>query len=274
MNLNYLANLSKKSIEEDKIPLDAILQDSLYYPSSGLDGDPVRHFSNLFNSYVYVDYGVKQKDLIAELDRGFNGYYLYASRDVTREDLSYDNWRPPVIRRNLAEALERCYEFKDVSPVHAFCKWMVFEKHDDSKQGPARFSLLYLNADGVAAFHALYYSRNIAPKGIAIIQPGEGFGGNWTFYRDTEDPLYQFVSTNKGGMPKYLIFGGYAHEVKRTGWIKQKVRINYKWIEEGYYDSPPWPEYNNFHGYFRKFDESNNYISMQDVSGVLGLWSR
>jgi len=274
MKIDWLSSISKQSIEEDKIPLEEILQDSLYYPSSGLDGDPVRHFSNLFNSYVYVDYGVTKKDLIAELDRGFNGYYLFASRDVTREDLSYGNWRPPTLGKDRTHWIKHYYERYEVNPVHAFCKWMVFEKYDDSKQGPARFSLLYLYADGVFTFHALYSSRNISPKGIAIIQDGSAFGGNWTGYSSTTEPLYQFVSTNKGGMPKYLIYGGYAGEVKRTGWIKHKVRINLKWMDEGYYDSPCWPEYNNHHGYFRKFNEKNDYISMQDVSGVLGLWSR
>ena len=270
MNDTWLSNLTKKMIEEERIPLEEILQDSLYYPSSGLDGDPVRHFSNLFNSYVYVDYGVTKKDLIAELDRGFNGYYLFASRDVTRDDLSFDSWRPPVLRKDLTDYLKHCYERMDVSPVHAFCKWMVFEKYDDSKQGPSRFSLLYLYADGVFTFHALYSSRNISPKGIAIIQAGEGFGGNWTDYREPKDPLYQLVSTNKGGVPKYLIFGGYARVIRENGW-----KIYLEWAaEESFYDSPCWPEYKNFHRYFRKFDESSDFISMQDVDGVLGLWSR
>jgi len=39
----WLTNLSPKTIMNEPFPLHELLRDSLYYPSSGFDGDPVRH---------------------------------------------------------------------------------------------------------------------------------------------------------------------------------------------------------------------------------------
>ncbi len=75
--------------------------------------------------------------------------------------------------------------------------------------GPDRFSLLYICADGVAVFRSLYIQNAIVPKAIAIIQPGHGFGGNWTNFEDHEKVLGRSVlNDNLGGGPEFLLNGG------------------------------------------------------------------
>lgn len=61
--------------------------------------------------------------------------------------------------------------------------WVVMEGPYDLSvnHDPRRLSLLYLCIDGVNAFQTLYVERGISLKAIAIIQPGEGFGGNYTW---------------------------------------------------------------------------------------------
>jgi hypothetical protein len=43
---------------------------------------------------------------------------------------------------------------------------------------------------------------------LAIIQPGHGFGGNWTNYGDTRACLYHFLKSNPAGMPNHVFYGG------------------------------------------------------------------
>mgnify|MGYP001473611467 CR=1 FL=1 len=38
---DWLAEISQSTITIDPFPLNKVLEDSLYYPSSGFDGDPV-----------------------------------------------------------------------------------------------------------------------------------------------------------------------------------------------------------------------------------------
>ena len=91
-----------------------------------------------------------------------------------------------------------------------YCSWSIFQRGEDvpSIHGPPRFSLLYLCADGVAAFQALYYANSASPKAVAVIQPGTAFGGNWT---DFENPSGIFADTvlgNPQGRPQILLNKG------------------------------------------------------------------
>ena len=53
----WLADVGTEN-QSSPFSLQKILRDSLYYPSSGLDGDPIKHLSGNFYSFVYVDYGI------------------------------------------------------------------------------------------------------------------------------------------------------------------------------------------------------------------------
>ncbi len=76
-------------------PLGDILRDSLYYPASRFDGDPVAHLTGNIMSFIYVDYGHGREELDAELaNRGFRGYEVIARRDVTERELTPGGWNP------------------------------------------------------------------------------------------------------------------------------------------------------------------------------------
>ena len=92
---DWLAKISQSTIKIDPFPLTQLLEDSLYYPSSGFDGDPVKYLSGNILSYIYVDYGHSQDKLENEiLKRGFRGYDLVATRSVTEQELTPRGWRP------------------------------------------------------------------------------------------------------------------------------------------------------------------------------------
>jgi hypothetical protein len=265
--IEWLNSLSPVKIEFGPFPLREVLENSLFYPSSGFDGDPVRHFRNLFQSYVYVDYGQTESQLEHALQRGFTGYRLLAERSVSKLDLSPTPWRPLFIEKSEARRAVSVSREWAKAGRNAFAKWMVFEREEgrSADHGPPRLSLLFMNADGVAAFQALYLAQEIAPKGIAVIQPGHAFGGNWTDFTNPSEILYRSVSANRAGMPRYLVYGGIAVP-KREGRMPN--------LADSVYAEPCWPEYSKHSGFFKKYDESSRFISKRDVDGVVGLWER
>lgn len=198
------------TLQDAAFPLDGILRDSLYYPSSGFDGDPVRHLAGNVLGFVYVDYGESREDLDDALrNRGFKGYDVIARRDVTEKELTPRGWSrtPP----SPADGDPSRYRDWIKKP---FCSWIVLERAREMTDchGPRRFTLLYLCADGVAAYQALYEANGRFPAFVAIIQPGHGFGGNWTDFTDPEAIFTQSVLQNPAGHPEFLLYGGYGEQ--------------------------------------------------------------
>lgn len=49
----WLSVVDADSIETSSFPLEEVLRNSLYYPSSGFDGDPVRYMAgNILTSFM------------------------------------------------------------------------------------------------------------------------------------------------------------------------------------------------------------------------------
>jgi len=201
----WLATTDALTINSNPFPLKEILTDSLYYPSSAFDGNPVRFLAGNFYSYIYVDYGLTEEQLNTEINnRGFIGYEITARRELTEKDLAPSGWKPvPPLPE---DGDPRSREWFVQKP---FAQWIVFQRKQDftDDHGPERFSLVYLCADGTAAFQALYISNNIAPKAVAIIQSGIAFGGNYTDFRIQNLLLGRTVLQNPAGMPEYLLNG-------------------------------------------------------------------
>lgn len=201
----WLVNVNAETISATPFPLKEIITDSLYYPSSGFDGYPVKFLAGNFLSFIYVDYGHTERDLNYELKNySFTGYETIARRSLTANDLAPNGWTPiqplPIDGNPLKH---------DNWIKKTFAEWMVFQRQADfsDEHGPARFSLVYLCADGVAAFQALYISSKITPKAVAIIRPGTGFGANWTNFRDPKQIFARTVLQNPAGIPEFLLDG-------------------------------------------------------------------
>ncbi len=201
------------------LPIRDVLTDSVYYPACGFDCNPVRYLAGNFSSFVYVDYGVGREALIENI-HGFRGYRVAARRDVTERELTPDGWTPqppqcadgnPQVRTDWVKA--------------PFGVWAIQERAEGygPEHGPERFSLLYIGGDGVATFQALYLGNRVAPAVVAVIQPGHGFGGNWTNFEDPDRLFARSVLGNPAGVPEYLLFGGRGNEK--------------------FYRSPCWPAY-------------------------------
>lgn len=215
------------------IPLPEILKDSVYYPACGLDGDPIKYLGKQFQSFVYVDYGVGRDEVFRRLEH-FKGYELEVCRELEPNALVPTGWVQCQFARmnNVPEPIVRLIQ-------EPFAIWALYRRQlnysDD--HGPTGFSLLYIGGDGVATFHELYHSVQIAPAVICLIQPGTGFGGNWTDFEAQHGMLARLVLGNPAGRPRFLLYGGAGNGQ--------------------FYRRAPWPGYGNqkavLHGRLRLF---------------------
>ena len=217
--MNWLNALSPESIAQQAFPLQEVLHNSFYYPSSWFDGGVVKDCNTLakdlqINSFIYCDYAVG-KAAFLQKQPTFVGYKVLASRNIATKELIPNGWHnilPPGVNRNDYQYYKNEWE--------QFIHWTVYEREQtrSEQHGPERFSLLYLGGEGVASYQALYWSNKAKPKALAIIQPGTGFGLNWTDFRDKDQALAWVVNQNPAGTPDLIYYGGVGKNYHNLNW--------------------------------------------------------
>lgn len=225
--MSYLLNLTREEFENGVMPIDALLKNSLFYPACGLDGGVVKDCNVRMPeagivSFVYCDYAKEEEHFIRYRDT-FKGYHLLWTRPVRQEELVPRGWQmqlPPGFTMR---------EYGRFRPLwRQYGHWSIYQKNDDmgAEHGPERFSLLYLGGEGVATYQALYWSNQQKPRALAIIQPGTGFGFNWTDFRRADAPLAWVVQQNPAGNPQYVYYGGIGRGYQDFYWRNyQLIRI-------------------------------------------------
>ena len=190
------------------LPLDSLLENSAYYPACRYDGDLIRLFNKILRdkgirSFIYCDYGANEDLVEREAKQNMRGYHVLAHRSVDISELTGHGMNPRCFL-----PVRRCGKVKSGGTF--FCHWFIFARDDSftDTHGPERFSLMYICAEGVTAYELFYNSREIMPKCVAIIQPGEGFGVNWTDFHKVGAPLYQALKSNPAGLPEMIVNGG------------------------------------------------------------------
>ena len=230
--------MTEATLRDGTFPLLDILRDSLYYPASGLHGAPVQHLAGCVISFVYVDYGYGRDRIESDLESpGFKGYECIGTLAVSDRQLIPGGWifESPLVRRYDGVPIGKENPGWDGEPIVVpFCLWAVFQRTSEfsSDHGPFRFSFLYICGDAVQVFHKLYLDNAIAPKAVAIIQPGHGpGGGNWTNFEDENDIFADSVLNNPEGQPELLLFGGSVKDLNRNPYLRARFR------------EPCWPTY-------------------------------
>jgi hypothetical protein len=115
-----------------------------------------------------------------------------------------------------------------------FAQWAVYRRkeHYTELHGPEDFSLLYIGGEGVASYQALFWNNNLRPSILAIIQPGHGFGLNYTRYGNKNEGLHWVVNQNPAGLPETILYGGIGNEYDDLEWdgyqMKEKIAPYYQ----------------------------------------------
>jgi hypothetical protein len=205
MTEHFLAALTPEAIAQGPFPLDEVVGGSLFYPASGTDGSPIRHWPLGICSFVYADWSVDSTKLeVAVTQRTPSGYRVLGMRELGAADLTPKGWKPKPPATVEAGSYLALQRMAGATSANAFGRWHVFEReaNRDDKHGPARFSLLFLRAEGVAAYQALYESNGLRPEALAVLRPGTSFGGNFGGF---EQALLEVLRANPLGMPPWLM---------------------------------------------------------------------
>lgn len=172
--------------------LENILQDSLYYPCSGFDGAPIKYFAGNVHSFIYADYGRSQERFLISLQQGLRGYHLLHYEAIKQKQLSPRDWK--ILVHPDQEELEKMHSYRNFMKK-PFAYWAVFDRSPifPASHGPERISFVHICGDGAFTYQALYLQNKIVPAILAVIQPGHGFGGNYTNYYDNQKLFYRSV---------------------------------------------------------------------------------
>lgn len=196
----WLARLGSEQQFSPKSFLDSRIA---FYPGSGFDGHLVKVLgsTHVVHCFVYADYGVSDTALKRELDdpqRGFRGYHSLARIDLEEKDLLPSGWVPHVTQD------EATYRASGTSTYHRFGFVEILERdaHLDDEHGAKRLAVMFLGADGVAAYDALFCQKPGSAPFVLMLQD-HGFGGNYTQFG--RGGLLENVATRANSFPEFML---------------------------------------------------------------------
>ena len=172
----------------------------VFYPGSGGDGSTVQFFNEgrAAHCFLYVDYGMTRDAVLEELEaRGFRGYSTIACIDLAESDFRTGQWKPHVLPSEVH------YSFPTVTP-YAFIA--ILEKQlTATVDGAARLAIMFLAADGHAAYDALFCQEQSGPPPLCVVLQDHGFGGNHSPFGS--EGLMEKVAERTGRFPSLLLVG-------------------------------------------------------------------
>jgi hypothetical protein len=148
----------------------------VYYPGSGTDGQPVKLFGSTHcaHTFVYADYGVTQARLQAELchpTHRFLGYHTLARVELAEGDLAPGGWVPHIDSEDGKADRHRLAGFLNV---------LERDRELGDAHGARRLAILFLVADGIAAYDTLFCQSPNIPTPFVVVVQDHSFGGNYT----------------------------------------------------------------------------------------------
>jgi len=190
----------------DLFPREAFFSSRVvYYPGYGNDGQPVKLFASTHSAhcFVYVDYHVGREQIEEELDqRGFRGYHTLSRLYIQLEELIPYGWLPHILPGEFRRA-----RFI-LPPAQPFALLEVLERDEnlDDTHGAWRFAVLFMGADGFAAYDALFCQRYSPSPPFAVVVQDHGFGGNWDKFG--RGGLLEKIAQRANSFPEMLLVGG------------------------------------------------------------------
>lgn len=211
--MNWINTITPENFEKS-FNLNEILKNSTFYPASGIDATNIEGLSEYNNSFVHVDYSIPENEVKRALTEDFRavGYKLIGLRYIPESELTPNGFKPNNLPLKDSEKERMNYMTNAKNTHNPFCYWAIYEI-DETLTGSTvgkikKFSLLHIGGEACATFDALYVSNDINPRAVAILNPGEGYGDNWTIFRDPEYRFFKLMQLNSEknsiSLPEYL----------------------------------------------------------------------
>lgn len=180
--------------------IEQYLCDAVFYPCSGLDGAPVRFLAKQFPRFFYADYSIEREQFDNACERpGFRGYRLCEICDLDEKAVFGDTWEH--IGQEYREFINKV-QFEWTQPFVAIAHFQRMPEFGQD-HGPENFDLMYARCEAIAAYHAVFTRRAVAPKCLAYIRSGIGFGGNYSeFPRELNHAVREYGT----GTPEFIFY--------------------------------------------------------------------
>lgn len=188
----------------DDVSRDDFFSDrTVFYPGSSVDGQAVKLFgsSHSCHCFVYADYGTK-KDYILEIlenpDEKFKGYHQLARVQLTLEKFMPEGWVQHVSEIDIRDSKS----FANV-PGYGFIEILERDSDMNNEHGAERLAILFLGADGIATYDALYCQKHSPKPPYGILLQDHGFGGNYD--RFGNGGLMHRIARRTQTFPEWLV---------------------------------------------------------------------
>lgn len=184
----------------------------VYYPGSGTDGHPVKVFGSTHSAhtFVYADYGVTQNALEEELGDpryGFHGYHRLSRLRLSEADLVPRGWTAHVDRSEVPDY--RHGPAIVAAAPFGFLEVLERNREFGEDHGAHRLAILFLGADGIAAYDALFCQGDHVSAPFALVLQDHGFGGNYG--RFGGGGLLEIIATRCEVLPQWILVARNTH---------------------------------------------------------------
>lgn len=185
-----------------RFPLASFLASRIvYYPGSGIDRHPLETFgrSGSAHCFVMADYLLREEELLHSFEEyPLEGYAILDSVSLgAGQVLGAAPYRPHLTEEELCWAQTESRRFDPIAP---YARMLVFEKQVGA-EGPDRLAVLFLAADAIATYDALFANGNARPFGMLL--QDHGFGCNWD--RFGRGGLLDRIAGRSGVRPELLL---------------------------------------------------------------------
>jgi hypothetical protein len=182
----------------------------VFYPGSGNDGHAVKVFgsSHSAHCFLYADYTVGAgsiKVALGSLGSSLSGYKTIFRKDLLEKDFSPYCWRSQTSleqQDSWREHFHRMPSFK----VQSFGFLEILQREEDlnDSHGAKRLAILFLGADGHAAYDALFCQYE-QKSPFAVLLQDHGFGGNYSQFG--RDGIMNEIAVINKRTPKIILVG-------------------------------------------------------------------
>lgn len=224
----------------DTFDCEAFFQSRVvYYPGHGEDGHAIKVFGSAHSAhcFVYVDYYVEKARIEGVISNPrsrerLRGYHSLARLHLSPSDLAPRGWRQH------SNVTNNSGFGRSMTPF-AFLEVLERDDEFDDAYGPKRLAVLFLGADGIASYDALFCQKNGTPPPFAVLLHDHGFGGNYDKFG--HGGLLERIASECQVLPRFLLVGtntqpwsGYepVQEVEGDrGGVHKKMRFLHEWPE-------------------------------------------
>lgn len=175
----------------------------VFYPGHGSDGHPIRIFgkAHAAHCYVFADYLMTKDEVAKDLEsptEGFKGYSKLDRIDLSERDLVPNGWQPSARADGVSNSFGSIKSY-------GFLEIMERKEDFDDSHGPHRLAVLFLGADGVATYDALFCQITSPMPPYAVLLQDHGSGGNHNKFG--AGGLLEEIAISSNVFPEMLVAG-------------------------------------------------------------------